>query len=406
MRDRYRQMRMRLVMPRLSTFALAVFTSALTVFTSALGDPGTLPSPAAADQESPSFARRSNERGHRVFSHADSARTLGEGREVTVRFVHSAWNLSPDTLRNVEVGIAVPRSDARQTVRAVDFEPSAARIETTPSGQRTAIFELPALAPQEKLDIRATIRVTLRGIEWRITSRDVGTYDEIPKSILQEYLRDGGNYRLETPRLVAAAEEIRVEHGGMLEQIRRIHDYVVDRLTYERDNRWDAADTVLQRGSGSCSEYSYLMIALCRLSGIPARYVGGSWLGSTSARTPHVDRLFHRWVEVYLPRVGWYPIDPTQDDLTANEGNYYPFFGRIPWSYLALVEGAGDQRDSELLGWDYRSGMRWHSPRKLSSGRVFTDRFAHWTAHDDSDRLRRQRGIAATKRAREFLTGN
>ena len=53
------------------------------------------------------------------------------------------------------------------------------------------------------------------------------------------------------------------------------------------------------------------MIALCRLHGIPARYAGGTWIepeeepgGSPLRRqddiTPHVDRVFHRWVEVLV----------------------------------------------------------------------------------------------------------
>ena len=336
------------------------------------------------DSRSPSLspATRSPKNGtgmvNRRRAMLESLRVEGDGHELIVRFVHSVWNLSPQRVSGVEVGIAVPMSDAHQRVHSVKFDPTPANRRTNGWRQETARFSIDKLDPQERFEISAVIRVTLRDLEWRITQRDIGDYDEIPTRIRREFLNDGENYRLDDLKLIATAKSLRTTEGGVLEQIRRIHDFVAARLDYKRDHRWDDASTVLERGSGSCSEYTYLMISLCRLNGIPARYAGGTWLGGAVSTPPHVDRVFHRWVEVYLPRIGWYPIDPTENDRSQEDGEFYRVFGRLPWSYLTMVHGDGQQIESGLLGWDYRSNTRWRAPRRLASGRLVIDRHALW----------------------------
>jgi transglutaminase-like putative cysteine protease len=268
-------------------------------------------------------------------------------------------------------------------------------------GQETAHFHADRIAPGEKLEVLLTISVTLQDMEWRITDRDIGSMEEIPPGLIRHFLRDGKNYKLGEEVLLRAARSLETENAGVLEKVRLIQDFVMDHLEYARDNRWDPADKVLREGKGSCSEYTYLMIALCRLSGLPARYAGGTWAedsafassgpevasGSTlegleaaaGAGDVHVDRVFHRWVEVYLPRVGWFPVDPTRDDQSEKDGKPYRYFGRIPWSYLTMARGDGDRFESGHLGWEYRSSTRWAGSGAEPPHDVLVDRYAIWT---------------------------
>lgn len=61
------------------------------------------------------------------------------------------------------------------------------------------------------------------------------------------------------------------------------------------------AEQALEIGHGVCQDYSHIMIALCRMAGIPARYVVGMLIG---------EGLSHAWVEIE-DNGYWYGLDPT-----------------------------------------------------------------------------------------------
>lgn len=75
---------------------------------------------------------------------------------------------------------------------------------------------------------------------------------------------------------------------------RRINDLVYDNITYAHDvtGIHTTAAEALALGKGVCQDYAHVMLALCRLCGLPARYVSGHLLGEGST---------HAWVEVLLP---------------------------------------------------------------------------------------------------------
>jgi transglutaminase-like putative cysteine protease len=115
---------------------------------------------------------------------------------------------------------------------------------------------------------------------------------------------------------------------GPLELARRINDWVHGELAYEHgvtDVRTTAAEA-LSLGRGVCQDYAHVMLVLCRLGGLPARYVSGHLLGEGGT---------HAWVEVLLPapdEVGSavaVPFDPTHahqpglDYLTVAVGRDY-----------------------------------------------------------------------------------
>jgi transglutaminase-like putative cysteine protease len=97
-----------------------------------------------------------------------------------------------------------------------------------------------------------------------------------------------------------------------LELAALISSWVHRAMSYETgvtDVATTAAEA-LALGRGVCQDYAHVMIALCRLCGIPARYVSGHLLG---------EGAMHAWVEVLLPSaahpgegVAW-PYDPTHD---------------------------------------------------------------------------------------------
>jgi transglutaminase-like putative cysteine protease len=77
-------------------------------------------------------------------------------------------------------------------------------------------------------------------------------------------------------------------------------------------------EETLRRGSGTCRDYSLLMMEAARSLGFAARFVsgyvhdpaddGGSASGST-----------HAWLQIYLPGAGWTEFDPT-NGIIGNRG--------------------------------------------------------------------------------------
>lgn len=65
------------------------------------------------------------------------------------------------------------------------------------------------------------------------------------------------------------------------------------------------AEQAMALGCGVCQDYAQIMVALCRMAGIPARYVVGMMTGEGES---------HAWVEALCGNY-WYGFDPTNNQL-------------------------------------------------------------------------------------------
>ena len=84
----------------------------------------------------------------------------------------------------------------------------------------------------------------------------------------------------------------------------RVHDYYT--YTPGETNVMTTAGEAFAAGKGVCQDYAHVLIALCRMAGMPARYVSGLFVGEGAS---------HAWAEVWMDGL-WYGIDPTHNRLT------------------------------------------------------------------------------------------
>jgi transglutaminase-like putative cysteine protease len=73
-------------------------------------------------------------------------------------------------------------------------------------------------------------------------------------------------------------------------------------------------DCFVQFRRGFCEQYATTMTMLMRMAGFPARYVEGYLSGPISQASRAIQitgQQRHAWVEVYFPKYGWIPFDPT-----------------------------------------------------------------------------------------------
>ena len=68
---------------------------------------------------------------------------------------------------------------------------------------------------------------------------------------------------------------------------------------------------VLATGAGVCQDRAHLLVALCRLRDVPARYVSGYLCDGPTGQ----DITTHAWVEVAVPGHGWHALDPSDGDV-------------------------------------------------------------------------------------------
>jgi transglutaminase-like putative cysteine protease len=139
-------------------------------------------------------------------------------------------------------------------------------------------------------------------------------------------------------------------------------------VDYELVGGWNTAPAVLKRGTGSCSEYTFVFIALCRAAGLPARYTGSIAIRGDDAS---LDDVFHRWAEVYLPNYGWIPVDPSRGDEPSPEGRAEAI-GHWGNKYIITTWGGGNSR---YLSWTYNSYEEW-----ITKGacKIYTEHIGEW----------------------------
>ncbi len=127
-----------------------------------------------------------------------------------------------------------------------------------------------------------------------------------------ELYRSGGELQALADHLTSGAED---PYGKAL-AIRR---YLIEHATYNLNVAVPPEDKdfvlwFLESREGYCVYFATAQVMLSRLAGIPARYAEGFILDdpdpATHARTVMANRA-HAWCEIYIPLIGWVPIDAT-----------------------------------------------------------------------------------------------
>lgn len=126
-----------------------------------------------------------------------------------------------------------------------------------------------------------------------------------PGKNLAEFFRDftfrEGSANLEKARL-------------MMKALYECFSYVPGATDFET-----TAEEAFSLGKGVCQDYAHILLSLCRMAGIPARYVVGMLLGEGAS---------HAWVEIYDSEY-WYALDPTnpgtaeEDHIKISSGRDY-----------------------------------------------------------------------------------
>ena len=283
----------------------------------------------------------------------------GSEAEATVVFVARIINRHTNGLRAPRLHVHTPVQLPHQDITALEVEGQPERLVDR-WGAPVCLYQCSELAPGANLVGRWTASATVRRFRWDWHAPT----DPVAAALAPEektlYLRDGKPLALGDPVVRAAAAEAARGKAGPAAVLDGIFGLVMDRLSYDRDGKWQPASEVLASGKGSCSEYTYCFMALCRDNGLPARYVGGI-VGRLGVPF-HLDKVFHRFPQAHVPGLGWVDFDPTRTDRANNKRLY---FGQTPGPMLLL--SVGDGGDGSLTGADYLEAHSWADPKAPAS---------------------------------------
>lgn len=240
----------------------------------------------------------------------------------------------PKDISSLRVWIPYPVSDAWQTIE--DFKlvgPFEADLSTDKEyGNRLLLLKL-----KKDVICGMPVRITL---SFMVKRMEYGTSGNVETSskILSRFLRADRLVPV-NGKIKKLAEEITQSKNNNLEKARAIYDYLIDTLTYSKDDPkvCGIGDSLLtlQYLKGICTDYHSLFISLARSLGIPAKFEIGFPI-SADKKEGKING-YHCWAKFYIEGKGWIPVDISEADKHPEKHDY--FFGHIDENRLHLTTG-------------------------------------------------------------------
>jgi len=293
---------------------------------------------------------------------------LKNTRKTMVTFTHQVKVYGKGEVKDLQAYLAVPENMAQQKIISISFSPSKYKMEKDRWLQKIAVFRYEDIPSELTVESIMQVEAEISEIRHFIFPDNCGTLDDIPSEVRKRYTANGSKYMTDDPYIQKLAREIAGDEKNPYYIARKVFDYVGKKLEYKLEGGWNAAPVVLKRGTGSCSEYSFCFIALCRAAGLPARYVGAIVVRNDDAS---MDDVFHRWPEVYLPNYGWVTTDAQGGDKPSPRDKA-THFGNLSNRFLITTQGGGD---SKYLGWYYNCNEAYTSDPQVE---VNIEAFGEW----------------------------
>lgn len=294
-------------------------------------------------------------------------------------FVQESDNQSTSDVSTVDFHVPIPTDGYAQVVEDLKWSAQPDKKIQDKFGQKIGVFRDIAIPPNGHHDLRYETTVYTNAVQYDPPKIPLASLDEIPEKIRSEYLAPDPVYRLDSKELISAARDARLDANGaepadVRTLIENIAWYQSKRFNYVMDDAWDDSLEVFNRGTGSCSEYSFVFSSLCRLNNIPTRLVGGITMADYT--TKHETNNFHRWTEVYFPSLGWIPVDVTKFDDGKKGTRDFEFMFGNPGHTVCLSRGGVD--DSAL-------GTSYYIRRRYRGGKRVRKTFVIFEPHDSYD---------------------
>ncbi len=223
-----------------------------------------------------------------------------------VRFNYTIHNTGNRMVRGAKFHVYAPiLQTGTQRVETIESAMSH-RVARDPVGQQLLVFDLPDLPPFGRLELAYASRLQMTDTPNIRTAK-------VPLS----YLQPQALIESDHPQIQSMAR--RLNARDPIAASRNFYQWVADNLTYTGPSGQDrGALHALEARRGDCTDAAFLVVALCRAAGIPARCVGGY--------VCHQDknlaaREFHNWAEFWVDG-RWQVADPVNRCFADRQETY------------------------------------------------------------------------------------
>jgi len=194
-------------------------------------------------------------------------------------------------------------------------------------------------------------------------------------STLSAEVRENLDIRRSSSDLRKLAARLSARCRTVAEAERSILAWISSSISYDDDRSLPQdADSVLRNRAAHCVGLAELAVDLLRASGVPARAVSGVWADDRpaprrkQANVPERAGVYHRWVEIFDPAVGWIYSDPI-GRIDFVSALYLPFAARpdrAPSSLKVVPVAAEGELVAETFGVDRQGRTIWLRSRGSS----------------------------------------
>lgn len=275
-----------------------------------------------------------------IFETAGSIILLKE-HTCSLKVEYSILNDGPGKLSGVQCNIEVPKTwRPFQIINDCSKNSEDAEEVEDDIGNLFYHYELGDLADGEAASVEVIYDLAIYEFDDKGYDNISATFDADDED-LELYTESESYIDSDSPMIIEAVDEVIGSESNPYLIAEKLYNYIADNLEYDfklaanNNRQLFKASEILERGRGTCMDYSIVYAAVCRAAGIPARYVSGVPITVTSGASNQEIFEGHAWNEIKLPEYGWIPLDITWEsgflthnyclDLKTHEGLEYDY---------------------------------------------------------------------------------
>ena len=260
----------------------------------------------------------------------------------SLKVEYSILNNGPGKLSGIQCNIETPKTwRPFQVISDCSEDSENAEEVEDDMGNLFYRYELGDLVDGESASGEINYNLVIYEFDDKSYDNIFTTFDADDEDI-ELYTGSGSYIDSDSPTIIEAVDEAIGSESNPYLIAEKLYSYITDNLDYDyelaadNDRQLFKASEILERGKGTCMDYSIVYAAVCRAAGIPAKYVSGVPIAVAVGMENQEIFEYHAWNEIKLPEYGWIPLDVTWEsgflthnyclNLKTHEGLEYDYF--------------------------------------------------------------------------------